>query len=124
MRNFCYSLLFLLLLALPTASFGQANAVDAAVNGYVLDPSKTPIAGAHITLTNIATGISQEATTDGQGYYRFPLVPVGTYRLDTVANGFETNTLAGIVLRVGQEARLDVPLVVGSIADFFVIRRQ
>ena len=74
MRKFCYSLLFLLLLALPTASFGQANAVDAAVNGYVLDPSKSPIAGAHITLTNVATGISQEATTDGQGYYRFPLV--------------------------------------------------
>ena len=117
MRNFCYALLFLLLLALPTLSFGQANAVDAAVNGYVLDPSKTPIAGAHITLTNVATGIAQEATTDGQGYYRFPLVPVGTYRLDTVATGFETNTLAGIVLRVGQEARLDIPLVVGSIAQ-------
>lgn len=117
MRNFCYALLFILLLALPSASFGQANAVDAAVNGYVLDPSKAPVAGAHITLTNVATGISQDATTDGQGYYRFPLVPVGTYRLETVANGFETNTLAGIVLRVGQEARLDIPLVVGSISQ-------
>src|ERR1700733_7861448 len=117
MRKFCYSLLFLLLMAIPTASFGQANAVDAAVNGYVLDPSRRPISGAHITLTNVATGIAQEATTDGQGYYRFPLVPVGTYRLDTVANGFETNTLGGIVLRVGQEARLDIPLVVGSIAQ-------
>ena len=124
MRTFCYSLLFLLLLALPTASFGQANAVDAAVNGYVLDPSKTPIAGAHITLTNVATGIAQDATTDGQGYYRFPLVPVGTYRLDTVANGFETNTLAGIVLRVGQEARLDIPLVVGSMAQTVQVLRQ
>jgi hypothetical protein len=117
MRNFCYALLFILLLALPSASFGQANAVDAAVNGYVLDPSKAPVAGAHITLTNVATGISQDATTDGQGYYRFPLVPVGTYRLETVANGFETNTLAGIVLWVGQEARLDIPLVVGSISQ-------
>jgi Carboxypeptidase regulatory-like domain len=117
MRKFCYSLLFILLLALPSASFGQANAVDAAVNGYVLDPSKTPVAGAHITLTNVATGISQDATTDGQGYYRFPLVHVGTYRLETVANGFEANTLTGIVLRVGQEARLDIPLLLGSIAQ-------
>jgi hypothetical protein len=105
------------LLVSPTAFYGQANAVDAAVNGYVLDPSKTPVAGAHITLTNHATGISQDATSDGQGYYRFPLVPVGTYGLTTVANGFETNTLAGIVLRVGQEARLDVALVVGSISQ-------
>src|SRR3984957_7461587 len=117
MRKFCYSLLFMLLLALPSASFGQANAVDAAVNGYVLDPSKTPVAGAHITLTNVATGISQDATPDGKGYYRFPLVQGGPDRLETGANRFEGNTLTGIVLRVGQEARLDIPLLLGSIAQ-------
>ena len=117
MRKLGYALLFMVLLAAPNALFGQANAVDAAVNGYVLDPSKTAVPGAHITLTNDATGISQDATSDGQGYYRFPLVPVGTYRLNTVANGFETNTLAGIVLRVGQEARLDISLVVGSVSQ-------
>ena len=117
MRKLGYALLSMVLLAAPNALFGQANAVDAAVNGYVLDPSKTAVPGAHITLTNDATGISQDATSDGQGYYRFPLVPVGTYRLNTVANGFETNTLAGIVLRVGQEARLDISLVVGSVSQ-------
>ena len=63
MRNFWYLFLCIVLLALPTASFGQANAVDAAVNGYVLDPSKAPVAGAHITLTNVATGISQTSRT-------------------------------------------------------------
>jgi hypothetical protein len=111
-RSLCF--LLLLFTALPAASFGQANAVDAAVNGYVLDPSKSAISGAHATLTNIGTGISQEATTDAKGYYRFPLVPVGTYRLVTVADGFQTNTQEGIVLSVGQAARLDVSLVVGS----------
>lgn len=109
------SLMFLFLLtAYAAASFGQVNAVDAAVNGYVLDPSKSAIAGAHETLTNIATGISQQATTDSNGYYRFPLVPVGTYRLVTVADGFQTSTHEGIVLNVGQEARLDISLQVGS----------
>ena len=104
----------LILFAFPAALIGQANAVDAAVNGYVLDPAKSPIAGAHATLTNIATGISQETISDGNGYYRFPLVPVGSYRLVISADGFQTNTLEGIVLRVGQEARLDIPMVVGS----------
>ncbi len=111
-RNLCS--LLLLFTAFPFASFGQANAVDAAVNGYVLDPSKSAISGAHATLTNISTGISQETTTDAKGYYRFPLVPVGTYRLATVADGFQTSTQEGIVLSVGQVARLDVSLVVGS----------
>ena len=112
-RNFCF-LILLLFAALPVASFAQANAVDAAVNGYVLDPSKSAVSGAHNTLTNISTGISQEVTTDEKGYYRFPLVPVGVYRLVTVADGFQTHTLDNIVLSVGQEARLDISLVVGS----------
>lgn len=112
-RNLCF-LFLLLLAAYPAVSFGQANAVDAAVNGYVLDPSKSAIAGAHATLTNTSTGIAQETTTDNKGYYRFPLVPVGTYRLVTVADGFQKNTLDGITLSVGQEARLDISLIVGS----------
>jgi hypothetical protein len=112
-RNLCFQIL-LLFAAYPVASFAQANAVDAAVNGYILDPSKSALSGAHNTLINISTGISQEVTTDEKGYYRFPLVPVGTYRLVTVADGFQTNTLEGIVLSVGQEARLDIPLAIGS----------
>jgi hypothetical protein len=111
-RKFYFVLL--ILLAFPAASFGQANAVDAAVNGYVSDTAKRAIVGAHTKLTNIATGISQEVVTDANGYYRFPLVPVGTYRLLTVAEGFQKNTQEGIVLSVGQEARLDISLAVGS----------
>ncbi len=106
--------ILVLLAASPVALYAQANAVDAAVNGYVSDPSKGAIVGARSTLTNISTGISQAVTTDAKGYYRFPLVPVGTYRLVTVATGFQTSTLQGIVLSVGQEARLDVSLAVGS----------
>ncbi len=109
-----YFALLILLLALPVASFGQANAVDAAVNGYVSDNAKRAIVGAHATLTNLATGISQAVITDANGYYRFPLVPVGTYRLVTTSDGFEKNTQEGIVLNVGQEARLDISLAVGS----------
>src|ERR1700722_3426757 len=82
----CIFLFLLFFVAGSTALWGQANAVDAAVNGYVLDPSKSAITGAHEKLTNVSTGISQEATTDGKGYYRFPLVPVGTYRLVTMAD--------------------------------------
>jgi hypothetical protein len=109
-----FHLFLLILLVFPAASFGQANAVDAAVNGYISDGAKHPIAGAHATLINVATGISQEAISDENGYYRFPLVPVGTYRMITGAEGFQKTTQEGIVLSVGQEARLDISLGVGS----------
>ncbi|RZU43446.1 TonB-dependent receptor [Edaphobacter modestus] len=109
-----YFLFLLALVAFPVDSFGQANAIDAAVNGYVLDSSKSSITGSHITLTNIGTGISQETSTDANGYYRFPLVHVGTYRLEAVADGFQKTTQEGIILNVGQEARIDIALSVGS----------
>src|ERR1700754_121081 len=109
-----FFLFLLILLIFPVALFGQANAVDAAVNGYIADTAKRVIAGAHITLTNVATGISQETVSDANGYYRFPLVHVGSYRLTTTADGFQKNTQEGIALSVGQEARIDVPLTVGG----------
>lgn len=110
-------LLLLSLFLLPAALFGQANAVDAAVNGYVTDPGKRALVGAHITLSNVATGISQDAATDSNGYYRFPLVPVGNYRLTTTADGFQKKTQEGITLNVGQEARIDTSLTVGSASE-------
>ncbi|GGG91837.1 TonB-dependent receptor [Silvibacterium dinghuense] len=122
-RKLCF-LLFLLVTCSAASAFGQANAVDAAVNGYVFDPSRNAIPHAHLTLTSMKTGISQNAESDGQGYYRFPLVPVGTYQLDTVADGFRHSTLQGIVLNVGQEARLDVPLELGATSQTVEVQAE
>lgn len=113
MRKLWYHCL-LVLLMFPAAMHGQANAVDAAVHGYIFDSSKKAIQNAHATLANVSTGISQEIVSDENGYYRFPLVPVGTYKLSVSAQGFEKVTQEGIVLNVGQEARIDLTLPVGS----------
>ena len=116
LRNFVFSLAALWIL-FPAALSAQVNAVDAAANGYVQDPAKSAIAGASVTITNVSTGISQQTTTDGKGYYRFPLIPVGVYKLVVVANGFQTSTQQGIVLSVGEEARLDVSLSIGNVSQ-------
>lgn len=113
--RFCLSVL--MAMALPAAVFGQANAVDAAVQGYVFESSNRGIPNAQAVLTNIATGISMQTAADGSGYYRFPLVPVGTYSLTVSATGFEKITQKNVVLSVGQEARLDVTLPVGSAVE-------
>jgi Carboxypeptidase regulatory-like domain len=110
-------LFLVIFLVSPAVLFGQANAVDAAVNGYITDGAKRAVVGAHATLTNLATGISQDTSSDSNGYYRFPLVPVGNYRLLTVADGFRKSTQEGITLNVGQEARIDVALAIGSTSE-------
>ena len=117
MNRKLYLLFIVVFLTFSRVSFGQANAVDAAVNGYVLDPSKGSIGGSHITLINVGTGVLQETTTDANGYYRFPLVHVGTYRLEATADGFQKTTQEGLLLNVGQEARIDISLAVGNTSE-------
>ncbi len=116
LRNLILALIVCSIL-FSTPLFAQVNAVDAAANGYVQDPSKSAVVGAQVTITNVSTGISQQAVTDAKGYYRFPLVPVGAYTLTVTASGFQTITQQGIVLSVGEEARLDVSLAIGNVSQ-------
>ena len=58
------------------------------LNGSVSDPSGAIIAGAKITLTDAATGLQRNATSNSAGLYQFLEVPPGDYRLAASANGF------------------------------------
>jgi hypothetical protein len=109
--------LLLCLLVISVPLFGQANAVDAAVDGYVTDSSGSVIPSAEISAINTSTGVTKHATSDAQGYYRFPLLPIGGYHIVVASSGFGTQTKEGILLSVGQKARVDVTLQVGSAGE-------
>jgi carboxypeptidase family protein len=66
------------------AVYAQSNATDGALDGYVLDESGAIIPGAKIVARNVQTNVELTANADGQGYFRFPLLRVGSYEI--VAN--------------------------------------
>jgi hypothetical protein len=80
------------------------------LEGLVLDPSGAAIPTASLELRNTATGQARVARTNGHGFYSFPFVPVGTYELEVSKAGFAGKVLRGLVLQVGQTARVDVTL--------------
>ena len=80
------------------------------LEGLVLDPSGAAIPAASVKLRNPATGQARPARTSEQGFYSFPFVPVGTYELEVSHAGFAGKVLRGLVLQVGQTARVDVTL--------------
>src|SRR6516225_10969728 len=94
----------------------QSNATDAAVEGYVRDASGGVVSGANVTAKNTATNIVSQTTTDGAGYYRFPLLQVGNYDLTVMAPGFKEFHESGIQLAVGKNVRLDAKLEVGQLS--------
>jgi carboxypeptidase family protein len=80
------------------------------LEGLVIDPAGAVIPAASLQLRQMATGQVREGHTDAQGFYSFPFLPVGTYDLEVAKPGFETKIISGMVLRVGEMARLDVRL--------------
>jgi len=97
--------------------FAQSNATDAALEGYVRDASGGPVQGARVTVTDLGTNVSANTTADAEGYYRFPLLKIGAYRLETGASGFKSFTQNGINLSVGRKARIDIALEVGALTE-------
>jgi hypothetical protein len=107
----------LLLVSSASLMHGQSNAIDAAIEGYVRDASGGAIQGAHVTVRNNGTNIASEANTNAEGYFRFPLLQVGSYKLTAEAEGFKAYTQSNIAIVAGQKIHVDVDMQVGARAD-------
>lgn len=100
-------------LSLGASLYAQTNVAQLA--GRVSDPSGAAIAGARLTLTDPASGASRGAVSDARGEFAFLAVPPGLYRLRAQAAGFTPREVTGVTLTVGEQARVNVTLAVGSV---------
>src|SRR5262245_54228034 len=102
------------LIALCFSLSGQ-NTVQ--ISGDVVDPSGAAIPGATINATQVDTGLTRSAISGPDGAYVLPNLPVGPYRLEVSAKGFQTHARTGIVLQVNSNPQINVTLNVGSVAE-------
>ncbi len=79
--------LFTLFLAFTVPALPQAS--TGSVKGTVRDATTAVVANAALELTNTATNVSARTTTNEAGFYIFPGVVPGQYRLTAEAAGFE-----------------------------------
>ena len=101
-------------LALLMAPLGWSQIQNASVSGRVTDPSGAVVPNVRLTAQNQATGIKYSTTSNSAGYYTFPTIPIGTYTVTVDANGFKRIVRSNTTLEVGQSARLDFKLQLGS----------
>ncbi|HWB82752.1 MAG TPA: TonB-dependent receptor [Bryobacteraceae bacterium] len=110
-----YILVFLAVCAI--AAHAQSNASDAALEGYVRDPSGAVIAAAKVSVRNLETNIVHATDSGEDGYYRFPLLRVGTYKVTAMATGFKQLDKTGVNLAVGEKARIDFSMQLGASSE-------
>ena len=77
-----------LVLALAPFSPALAQGTNGLIEGTVLDQQGLALPGVAVTATNANTGFSRTATSDAQGTFRIPGLPVGTYDVKAALSGF------------------------------------
>ncbi len=83
--------------------------------GFVFDPNGAVINGATVTLTNTETSEGFLSYTSGNGQYQIDGVTPGTYRLAVSANGFDTSDVPNLVVRAGDNNRIDQTLSIAPV---------
>ena len=67
-----------------------SQVTGATLSGTISDPSGGVIPEARISISNTATGISQDFQSDSAGYYTAPNLAPGIYEVKVTAKGFNT----------------------------------
>src|ERR1700761_4615577 len=105
-KSICFHLsffvVFLLLGSLP------ALAQSVQVSGTIKDPDQSVVGNAVVSLENLQTARSFQATTNESGQYTFLSVPQGTYRLEAHKPGFAAIVLPSLMITAGQNITRDL----------------
>jgi len=119
MRSFLTPYRLVVLLAVVAAATALvptaiAQGTGGRILGRVSDPTGAVLAGVKITLTNDATGVVRDTTTNEAGDYSLIEVPVGSYSLGFDLTGFKTNVRHDVVIQVNAVVTLNMVMQIGT----------
>ncbi|CAN5206013.1 hypothetical protein BH20ACI1_BH20ACI1_16060 [soil metagenome] len=90
-KNFKFiSVVLSIVFCFSAIAFGQRTTGN--IEGTITDPNGAVVPSATVTAksTGSTSGFNQTLTTDQNGYFQFPQVPVGTYTITATGSGFKT----------------------------------
>ena len=107
---------FCLLVTSFSASVFAQNSNSGLLEGTTRDTSGAIIPGVTVAITNVQSGINQTITTNSDGLYTAPSVPLGEYSITFSKPGFESFVRNGVIIVVGTTT-VDASLPVGEVSQ-------
>src|SRR5208282_2981789 len=95
--------------------------VGGSVSGTVRDASGAVVANAIVNATNVETAVSHQVTTNGQGFYSFPALPIGRYNIAIQKPGFNPYQRTGVNVDSNSALTVDAVLSVGGKSDVVTV---
>ena len=101
-----------------------AQQATAKIVGTVTDPQGAVVPAVKIIVTNVATNVSSETTTDKGGFYQVLNLPIGVYKIAARHEGFRSLEVTTAPLEINQSLRADLRLEVGGTNEQVVVEAQ
>lgn len=89
----------------------------AQIHGTIQDASGAGIPSATVKATQTDTGVSRTATTEADGGFVLPNLPLGPYKLDVEKEGFAAAVQTGVILQVGSDPAVNFALRLGTVSE-------
>src|SRR6516225_2212213 len=109
-----------LLLSFPALPQGN----NGRILGTVTDQSGGYVAGATVTVTDVARGVTETLTTDADGAYAAINLIAGTYTVRAPMKGFKAFERRNIIVEVGKDLRIDAVLQTGVQTETVTITEE
>ena len=111
-----------ILLTFGLIAFASGQGTTSRVTGTVQDANGAAVAGASVTLTNEATGVSFTTETSDSGAYAFDLVQAGKYTLTIEKQGFKKFISTSNPVNVNQPATVNASLETGGLTETVTVQ--
>jgi hypothetical protein len=105
---------FVVLLVLSICVHAQSTA---SIEGTITDQHGALIAGAELMANDRAIGVTRVAMTGVSGRYQIVALPIGDYRIEARAKGFQTRIIEHLRVEVGRKVIQDFQLQVGDVSQ-------
>jgi hypothetical protein len=103
-------------LSLCVSVAAQSQSTTGLIQGTVVDQNEAVVPGAKVTVNNTETGFERVVTSNSDGFFSAPLLPLGKYRITAQAQGFADSILENVELTIGQTLSARIELKTGSVA--------
>src|ERR1700681_237176 len=94
---------------------GQTS--NGTILGTITDSSHAVMANVQVSLTDTGTNTRRTDSTNAQGYFVFPNLAPGTYRVDVEQPGFQKTVRSDIGLDANSTVRVDLQMTPGAVTE-------
>lgn len=94
------------------------------ISGSITDSSNAGVPKAEISILNEETGLRRTATSNEDGSFRVPFLPIGSYTVQVRKEGFRSEVQKNVELEILQVRTVDFALQLGAVSETITVQSE